>query len=71
MADEGLKPTKTASILDREDGGFSLDYDNTVGRKNTMRLEAGTYERAIAEAKSFLGIDADNYDGDGNLWQIE
>ena len=71
MTNETIKLIKTATILDRDDGGFGLDYDNTLGKKNTMRLEAKTYERAISEAKSFLGIDSDNIDGDGNVWEID
>jgi hypothetical protein len=71
MADEELKPTKRATILDREDGGFGLDYDNSLGKKNTTRLEAGTYERALAEARYFLEIKEDNYDSDGYFWEIE
>jgi hypothetical protein len=71
MIEEKLKTTKIATLLDREDGGFGLDYDNTLGKKNTMRLEARTYERALAEAKSFLGIGEDNCDDDGNMWEIE
>ena len=71
MIDEKLKSTKRAAVLDRDDGGFDLDYENTLGKTNTMRLEARTYERAIAEAKSFLGIEADDRDGDGNVWEIE
>ncbi len=62
---------KIAKILDGDDGGFGLEYDNTVGKKNTMRLDAFTYEKAIREAKSFLGINADNHDADGQLWEVE
>jgi hypothetical protein len=36
-----------------------------------MRLDAPTYERAIREAKSFLGITPENLDGDGTEWEIE
>jgi hypothetical protein len=62
---------KIARILDRQDGGFGCEYDNTLGKKNTMRLDASTYENAIREAKSFLGITADNRDADGAQWDIE
>ena len=48
-----------------------MEYDNGIGKKNRMRLEATTYEGAIREAKSYLGIDAENMDGDGMLWQVE
>jgi hypothetical protein len=60
-----------AFILDAEDGGFGLEYDNTRGSKNTMRLDASTYEGALREARSFLGIRPDNFDADGYLWQVE
>jgi hypothetical protein len=62
---------KTARILDLEDDTFGLEYDDTRGAKNVMRLDALTYEKAIQEAKAFLGIDTDNHDADGNLWEIE
>jgi hypothetical protein len=62
---------KTARILDEEDDSFGLEYDNTLGQKNTMRLDASTYEKAIQEAKSFLGINLENLDGDGDTWEIE
>jgi hypothetical protein len=62
---------KTARILDEEDDSFGLEYDNNLGQKNTMRLDASTYERAVREAKSFLGIDPANLDGDGIEWKIE
>ncbi|MDA1277557.1 MAG: hypothetical protein O2960_26445 [Verrucomicrobia bacterium] len=57
--------------MDGPNGGFGLEYDNTCGRKNTMRLESLTYERAIREAKTFLGINADNCDEDNIVWDIE
>jgi len=62
---------KTARILDEEDDSFGLEYDNNLGQKLIMRLEAATYERAVREAKSFLGIDVQNLDGDGTTWEIE
>ncbi len=62
---------KRARILDQEDDTFGLEYDDTRGTKNTMRLDALTYEKAIREAKSFLGINADNQDEDGTQWEIE
>jgi hypothetical protein len=60
-----------ARILDAENGGFTLEYDNTLGKRNTMRLEAITYENAIREAKSFLGIKNDDRDAEGTSWQVE
>jgi hypothetical protein len=35
-----------------------------------MRLEAATYEEAILEIKSFLGITEDR-DADGTVWEID
>jgi hypothetical protein len=60
-----------ARVVDEDPDGFRLEYDNTLGKKNVMRLEALTYERAIREAKSFLGIDAGDRDLDGTLWDLE
>jgi hypothetical protein len=62
---------KVARILDEEDGEFTLEYDDTRGQKNTMRLDALTYEGAIREARSFLGIQEDDHDEDGDLWAVE
>jgi len=63
--------TRIARVVDRPNGSFGLEYDNTRGQKNTMLLESLTYERAIREAKSFLGINADNCDEDNIVWDIE
>jgi len=60
---------KIARILDQD--SFYLEYDDTRGTKNTMRLDALTYERAVREAKSYLGINEDNHDADGHLWELE
>jgi len=62
---------KVARILDDEDGEFSLEYDDTRGQKNTMRLDAFTYEGALREARSYLGIQEDDHDEDGDLWAVE
>ena len=62
---------KLATIVDQDDGEFALEYENTLGAKNRMRLDALSYERAIREARSFLEIDENNLDGDGALWQVE
>ena len=62
---------KIARILDEAGGTFGLEYDNTLGKKNTMRLDALTYEDALREAKSFLEIGADDHDADGTQWDIE
>jgi hypothetical protein len=68
-----VKPVamKTAVILDQDDDSFVLEYDNTLGKKNTMRLDAVTYEQAVREAKSFLGINQENLDADGALWTVD
>ncbi len=62
---------KTASILDEPDGTFRLEYDNSLGQKHSMRLEALTYEAALREAKTFLEIRADDCDAQGARWEIE
>ena len=62
---------KIGTITDTELGGFGFEYDDTRGEKNTMRLEAATYESAIKEARAFLGINEDNRDTDGTLWEVE
>ena len=62
---------KIARIFDQDADTFAVEYDNTLGKKHTMRLEASTYEGAIREAKKFLGIDAQNTDPDGAVWQVE
>jgi hypothetical protein len=62
---------KTAQILEQELDSFGLEYDNTLGKRNTMRLDALSYENAIREAKSYLGIDEQNTDADGTVWEIE
>ena len=64
-------PAKFGRILDEEEGEFTLEYDDTRGQKNTMRLDALTYEGAIREARSFLGIQEDDHDDDGDLWAVE
>ena len=62
---------KTARITDQEHGVFGLEYDNARGTKNMMRLDAITYEKAVREAKSYLGINAQNEDEDGMHWEVE
>ena len=62
---------KRATILDQPAGQFALEYDNNVGRKNQMRLDAETYEGALREARSFLGINDDGCDESGNHWAVE
>jgi len=62
---------KHATILDEGPRQFALQYDNTTGRKNQMRLDAKTYENAIQEARSFLGINKDDRDEAGDQWAVE
>ena len=62
---------KIARILDEEEGVFALEYDNTIGAVNTMRLDAFTYETAIREARVYFGINADNIDADGAQWNVQ
>ncbi len=62
---------KIARIFDGDGGTFGLEYDNTLGDKLTMRLEALSYEHAIREAKVFLDVGADDRDADGTQWDIE
>lgn len=61
---------KRATIVDQEDDAYGVEYDNTVGTRNTMRLEATTYEDAILEAKSYLGIIGER-DEHGTVWEID
>lgn len=62
---------KIARIVDQEGGSFALEYDNMLGKKNFMRLDADTYERALREAKTFLEISVEGSDSDGNQWDLE
>ena len=62
---------KIARILEEGGGTFGLEYDNTLGKRNTMRLDALTYDQALREAKSFLGINAEDRDADGAQWDVE
>jgi len=62
---------KRATILDEVGGFFGLEYDNTIGRKHTMRLDAATYEEALREARAFLGIAENDQDGDGDSWTVD
>ncbi len=64
-------PVKIGRIVDGEDGSFGFEYDDTHNRKNMMRLDALTYEGAIREARSFLGIQSDDHDADGDVWHVE
>jgi len=63
-------PLKRAVIFDEDHEEFGVEYDNTIGTKNSMRLEATTYEDAILETKSFLGI-TENHDEAGTRWEID
>ena len=61
---------KYANVSDDSPGQFLLEYDNTIGRKNQMRLDAETYEGALREARSFLGINSDDCDESGEQWTV-
>lgn len=62
---------KFGRIFEEEEGEFSLEYDDTRGQKNTMRLDAFTYEGSIREARSYLGIQEGDRDEEGNHWTVE
>jgi hypothetical protein len=70
-ASQHNEPVKFARILDEDGGVFGLEYDNTLGKKNTMRLDALSYENALREARSFLGINAEDRDAEGAHWNID
>ena len=62
---------KIGRIKEDDRGTFSLEYDNTLGKKNTMRLDAATYEAAIREAQVFLEVNDQGLDDHGAHWDIE
>ena len=62
---------KRAVISEQTYEVFGLEYDNTLGKKHNMRLDATTYEEAIKEAKSYLGIDEHDHDSAGDEWVVE
>ncbi len=62
---------KRAIISEQDRGVFGLEYDNTVGKKHNMRLDAATYEKAVREARAFLGINEDDHDEAGDHWVVE
>ena len=62
---------KRATIFDEVGGVFGVEYDNTIGRKHTMRLDAATYEEALLEARAFLGIAENDQDEAGDQWTVE
>lgn len=62
---------KRATIFDEATGVFGVEYDNTIGKRHSMRLEAVTYDEAVTEARSFLGILEDDRDAAGDLWTVE
>ena len=47
---------KIAEIRDQADDRFAFEFENTPFKKNSMCLDAMPDERAIREARSFLGI---------------
>ncbi len=62
---------KIARILDEEGGSFRLEYDNDLGHKQNMRLDALSYEQALREAKGYLEAGEDDRDSEGAQWEIE
>jgi hypothetical protein len=62
---------KIARIQDEPGGAFRLEYDDTLGHKQNARLDAMTYEEALREAKSYLGIGDEDRDSEGAQWHIE
>ncbi len=62
---------KIARILDEEGGSFRLEYDNDLGHKQNMRLDALSYEQALREAKGYLEVGEDDRDSEGAQWEIE
>ena len=62
---------KIARILDEAGGTFRLEYDDTLGHKQSARLDAMTYEQALREARSYLEIGDDDRDSEGTQWDIE
>jgi hypothetical protein len=48
-----------------------MEYEDTLGRKSRMRLDASTYLSAIREARSYLGINPDDRDEAGDQWAVE
>ena len=60
-----------ATILEQAGGIFCLEYEDTLGHKQTMRLEAHTYESALREAKAFLEISDNDHDSAGIQWDLE
>ena len=67
----GITCMKCALIIDEGPGQFALEYENTLGRKLQMRLDASTYEGAVREARSYLGIKLDDLDAAGDQWALE
>ena len=71
VVEVSFKVPKCATVSEQESGVFTLEYDNTVGKKHSMRLDAVTYEKALREARSYLGIDEDGLDEAGDQWVVE
>jgi hypothetical protein len=63
--------TKIAQIIDLPGDRFRLEYEDTLGRKNSMRLDSLTYDSALREARTFLGINEQDLDADGNTWEMQ
>jgi hypothetical protein len=62
---------KLAIIHEESYAQFAMEYEDTLGRKSRMRLDASTYLSAIREARSYLGINPDDRDEAGDQWAGE
>ena len=62
---------KIATINEDRVGVFTLDYEDTLGRPQQMRLDADDYEAALREARKYLSIDSKGKDNDGHEWLLE
>ena len=62
---------RIARILDESGGTFRLEFDDSLGHKQSSRLDATTYEQALWEARAYLEIGEDERDSEGAQWNIE
>jgi hypothetical protein len=62
---------KRAIVIDEGPRQFALEYDNTLGKKHQMRLDAETYKEALEEARSYLSIGENDLDPAGDQWTVE
>jgi hypothetical protein len=62
---------KIARIMDEPGGTFRLEYDDTLGHKQSSRLDAMSYDQALREARAYLEISEGDRDSEGAQWDIE